>query len=94
MFVHDPSSEQLSVPNAHSSSSAHVTPSPEYPESHEQSKPPIVFEHEALSEQLSVPNAHSSLSEHEIPSPEYPEGHAAHDVTVSHIVVLSKQSTN
>ncbi|XXU62435.1 hypothetical protein WME78_27540 [Sorangium sp. So ce1097] len=49
---------------AQSSTSVHVTPSPEYPSLHAQVKKPVVLVHVAFASQLSVPRAHSSTSVH------------------------------
>ena len=58
-----------------SSTSAHVTPSPEYPLLQVQSNPPAVLLHTAFASQGPDAALHSSTSLHSTPLPEYPELH-------------------
>jgi energy-converting hydrogenase Eha subunit F len=60
---------QLSVPVVHSLISEQLYPSPPYPLSQLQLKPPAVLVQEALVSQLSVPSVHSLSSEQWVPSP-------------------------
>ena len=57
----------VSVPSAHSSTSAHSTPLPVYPALQAQLKLPVVLLHVASLEHVSVPSAHSSTSLHSTP---------------------------